>query len=399
MQIKPENRRRDLSDAMGSLIQTNNRSNSNLKPLSIYIHIPFCQSKCAYCDFVSFPGRQDAWEAYFAALSQEIAEASDADYLVKTVFFGGGTPSLVPPEWIGKALLSVRCAFQMAEDAEISLEANPGTLTKEKLAAYLAMGVNRLSIGVQSFDAGLLKAVGRIHTPEEAEEALLLSRSAGFENISLDLMYALPGQTMDMWKNTLAHAIALAPDHISAYSLIVEEGTPIAARRQELPGEEQVIEMQRMATRLLLDAGYGRYEISNYAKSDRACQHNIVYWRCGEYLGFGCAAHSFYRDARFENSANLDGYMQGDRRQNRTVIDQEEAQEEMLLLSTRMCEGLSLSKYRNKFGIDFQQGRNKMLHTLAEGGLIAVEHGFVRLTERGLEVQNAVVLALLDSEA
>ena len=236
------------------------------EPLSLYIHIPFCKSKCAYCDFASFPGREAMWEAYFAALCGEIRAAGDDTHRVETVFFGGGTPSLVPETYIAGALAAAREAFPFAPGAEVSLEANPGTLTMEKLRAYRAMGVNRLSIGVQSFDARLLKDIGRIHTPGEAVEAVRMAKAAGFANISIDLMYGLPGQTMDAWEATLKTALSLPLAHISAYALIVEEGTPMAAREDELPGEEMVLSMQRLCTRALAAAGFARYEISNYAR-------------------------------------------------------------------------------------------------------------------------------------
>ena len=256
-------------------------------PLSLYIHIPFCKSKCAYCDFASFPGREAMWETYFAALCGEIRAAKGDAHRVETVFFGGGTPSLVPEAYIAGALAAAREAFPFAPGAEVSLEANPGTLTMEKLRAYREMGVDRLSIGVQSFDAGLLRDIGRVHTPGEAVEAVRMARAAGFANIGIDLMYGLPGQTMGAWEATLETALSLPLTHISAYALIVEAGTPMAAREDELPGEEMVLSMQRLCTRALAAAGFDRYEISNYAKAGFACRHNRVYWRRGEYLGFG----------------------------------------------------------------------------------------------------------------
>ena len=283
-----------------------------VNPLSIYIHIPFCRSKCAYCDFASYPGREDLWEAYFRALFSEIEQASDRERRVETVFFGGGTPSFVPVAFIGEALEGVAKAFDLAPGAEVTLEANPGTLTPEKLAAYRAMGVNRLSIGAQSFDAALLRDVGRIHTPEDVEAAVRMARAAGFENVSLDLMYALPGQAMNQWENTLRRAIELSPEHVSVYSLIVEEHTPIAARAPEIPDDDEVVEMQRLATALLEEAGYRRYEISNYAREGFRCRHNIAYWQRAEYLGFGAAAHSFIGGERFENDPPVEFRPVGD---------------------------------------------------------------------------------------
>ena len=365
------------------------------KPLSLYIHIPFCKSKCAYCDFASFPGREAMWEAYFAALCGEIRAAGDDTHRVETVFFGGGTPSLVPETYIAGALAAAREAFPFAPGAEVSLEANPGTLTMEKLRAYREMGVNRLSIGVQSFDARLLKDIGRIHTPGEAVEAVRMAKAAGFANIGIDLMYGLPGQTMGAWEATLKTALSLPLAHISAYALIVEEGTPMAAREDELPGEEDVLAMQRRCTRALATAGFDRYEISNYARAGFACRHNLVYWRRGEYLGFGCAAHSFFGGERFRNAAGLEDYLRGARGLERERVDGAAAREETVMLATRTREGLSLENWREAFGEDFCVGREKALEELRRAGLLDVADGHVRLTEKGMEVHNAVVLALL----
>lgn len=364
-------------------------------PLSLYIHIPFCKSKCAYCDFASFPGREAMWEAYFAALGGEIRAAKGDAHRVETVFFGGGTPSLVPEAYIAGALAAAREAFCFAPGAEVSLEANPGTLTMEKLRAYREMGVNRLSIGVQSFDAGLLRDIGRVHTPGEAVEAVRMAKAAGFANIGIDLMYGLPGQTMGAWEATLKTALSLPLAHISAYALIVEEGTPMAAREGELPGEEDVLSMQRLCTRALAAAGFARYEISNYARRGFACRHNLVYWRRGEYLGFGCAAHSFFGGERFFNASRLEDYLRGARGLERERVDGKAAREEIIMLATRTREGLSLENWREDFGEDFASGREKVLEELRRAGLLDVADGHVHLTEKGMEVHNAVVLALL----
>ena len=277
----------------------------------------------------------------------------------------------------------------------MSLEANPGTLTMEKLRAYREMGVNRLSIGVQSFDARLLKDIGRIHTPGEAVEAVRMAKAAGFANIGIDLMYGLPGQTMGAWEATLKTALSLPLTHISAYALIVEEGTPMAARGDELPDEEDVLSMQRLCTRALAAAGFARYEISNYARRGFACRHNLVYWRRGEYLGFGCAAHSFFGGERFCNASRLEDYLRGARGLERERVDGAAAREETIMLATRTREGLSLENWRREFGENFLSGREKVLDKLRRAGLLDVADGHVRLTEKGMEVHNAVVLALL----
>lgn len=365
-------------------------------PLSLYIHIPFCRSKCAYCDFASFPGREADWEAYFLALWTEMDawRTRCKGRRVETVFFGGGTPSIVPADTIAQTLAHARRAFTIAPDAEISMEANPGTVSRESLRAVRAAGVNRLSLGVQSFDDGILREIGRIHTACEAGEAVRAAREAGFDNLNLDLMYALPGQTTAQWEDTLSRAIALNPEHISAYSLIVEENTPIAARAKEIPDEDTVNRMQRQATKLLAQAGLARYEISNYARPGRECRHNLTYWRRGEYLGLGLAAHSFFAGVRFENPATLGEYLAGAREKNRCVIGPEEALEEEILLATRTTRGLNLAEFAQKFGRDALKARQKTLKALEDGGLVQTKNGFLALTERGMEVQSAVVLAL-----
>ena len=378
-----------------------------MTPLSVYIHIPFCASKCAYCDFASFPGRERDWARYFDALASEIRLWSEnpdfgldlGKYRVETAFIGGGTPTLVPPERIKEALEAARAAFRFAPDAEITIEGNPGTLTPERLAVYRAAGVNRLSLGAQSLDDGLLKSLGRIHTAAQVAESVRMAREAGFSNLNLDLMYALPGQTMRVWQDTLDAAVALGVEHLSAYSLIVEEGTPMAARvaRGEaiLPDEDAVNAMQRAANATLAAAGYARYEISNYAKPGRECRHNLVYWNRGEYLGLGCAAHSLLGGRRFANPASLDDYLRGARRVDKQIIAPSEAMEETVMLSTRTVRGLDLDAWRREFGAPFERGREGAIRGLADAGCVETDGRFLRLTERGMEVQNAVVLALL----
>ena len=287
-----------------------------LNPISIYIHIPFCVKKCAYCDFASFSGRMGRMGAYVDAVCREIrAQAAFfGKRRVKTVFFGGGTPTLMTGGQV-QAIMDTLCeCFYIEETAEISMEGNPGTVTAESLAAYRAAGVNRLSLGVQSMDDGLLAAIGRIHTAAQAREAVAFARAAGFENINLDLMLGLPGQTAGQWEETLAAAIALGPEHLSCYSLILEEDTPLYAAAQAgtcapLPDEDALDAMDAITTRLTEEAGYHRYEVSNWARPGRECRHNIVYWECESYLGIGCAAHGEMDGTRFEHTADVEEYV------------------------------------------------------------------------------------------
>ena len=343
---------------------------------SLYVHVPFCAQKCAYCDFASFPNREDAWDAYFAAVREELRPWGRN---FATAFIGGGTPSLVPARYVADIAREIRAG-------EFTIEANPGTLAPDKLRAYLGAGINRLSMGVQSFDDGLLGTIGRIHTADDAIRAYDMARDAGFRNINLDLMYALPGQSMDQWESTLARAISLGPEHISAYSLIIEEETPIARWAEPAP-DELVLEMQRYATRALADAGYGRYEISNYARPGFECAHNVVYWTRGEYVGVGCAAHSLVAGERFSNPASLDAYLKGARRTEAATLGASDEAEETILLGTRMTRGVPLAAIPNRAAVD----------ELIRMGFAQIQEGRFCLTEHGLEVQNAVVLKLLEN--
>jgi len=372
-----------------------------MKPLSLYIHIPFCARKCQYCDFTSFSCTQADIESYFPALHREISAWQKRldGHEIQTVFFGGGTPSLVPAEYISDTLMRLRENFRIAKNAEITLEANPGTLDDKKLESYLQSGVNRLSIGVQSFDAGLLSLLGRIHTPDEAVQAVKSAQKAGFENINLDLMYALPRQTHNQWMDTLSQAVGLSPTHLSCYSLILEENTPITRRveRGELPpaDEDITLEMQRACTSFLAKNGYGRYEISNYAKDSFTCRHNLVYWNRGEYLGLGMAAHSFFGGLRFFETDDFGQYIGGAPVRCEEAMDMQEAEEECIMLATRTCRGIDLKKFEADFGKSFFHGREKRIDRLINHGLARTENGFFFLTEAGMEVQSAVVIDLL----
>ena len=289
-----------------------------MEPISIYIHIPMCVKKCAYCDFTSFCGRMKQREAYTEAVCREMREqaAFFGARRVETVFFGGGTPTLMTGAQIGRILDTLRSCFALAADAEITMEGNPGTLTRKNLESCRAAGVNRLSLGVQSLDDGLLRNIGRIHTSGEARTAVAMARAAGFDNLNLDLMLGLPGQTPEQWARTLSEAIALSPEHLSCYSLILEEGTPLYAQAEAgtcapLPDEDALCEMDDITEGLTRAGGYARYEVSNYAKAGRICRHNVVYWECLPYLGIGCAAHSDMDGTRFYNTEDFDAYLRG----------------------------------------------------------------------------------------
>lgn len=372
------------------------------RPISIYIHVPFCASKCAYCDFASYPGRNADWKMYFDALIAEIyswrEELERCE--IQTVFFGGGTPTLVNAEYILRSLDALRRCARFAENVEITLEGNPGTLDREKLKQYRSAGVNRLSLGAQVLDDRLLKSIGRIHTAADVASAVQMARGLGFDNLNLDLIYALPGQTIGDWRRTLEAAIALQPAHLSAYSLIVEQGTPmfdrVARGECAVPDEDACITMQRTANRILAANGYARYEISNYARPNAECRHNLAYWRRQDYLGFGCAAHSMLGGRRFENPRGLDAYLSGARRLNEEHLTREDEIEETLMLGTRLCEGVNLEKWAQTFGFRFEERWFQTLGRFERAGLTRIANGRLQLTERGMEVQDALVVALLE---
>ncbi len=376
-----------------------------MKPLAIYVHVPFCVRKCVYCDFASFAGREGQWHDYFEALGCETRAWADGlrAYEARSVFFGGGTPSLVPAEYIAMQLDRLRAVMPIAPDAEITLEANPGTLTAQKLDTWLRAGVNRLSLGIQSFDDALLKNLGRIHSADEAEVAVHMARHAGFDNISLDLMYALPEQSLAAWRDTLDRATTLPIRHISAYSLIVEPDTEMARRvaRGEVavPDDDQVNEMQRMATARLHRAGFERYEVSNYAQPGFESRHNMTYWMGGDYLGLGSAAHSLVGGERFENPPELARYISGERRLNVHALSVAERREEAIMLETRTCRGLDMASWRQRFGDDFERTHARAIAKLEYYGLIELMGGCLRLTEPGMELQDSVALELMDEEA
>ena len=361
-----------------------------MKHVALYIHMPFCVRKCAYCDFVSYPGQTNRIPDYLDRLAREMA-ASVQRYgpmAADTVFLGGGTPSLLSGDQMKRLMADVGRFFEIQPGAEITCEANPGTVGPEKLAAYREAGVNRLSLGVQSFDDGLLRALGRIHTAREAEDTVRAAAAAGFENLSLDLMYALPGQDMARWIDTLDRALSLPVKHISCYSLIVEDGTPMKALVDRspslLPDEETAVGMQHEAARRLGARGFQRYEISNYALPGFESRHNLVYWRRGDYLGLGCAAHSLMNGERFSNAASLEDYLAGVGPGEVEEITERDVYEETVMLGLRTREGVEASLLPEE-----------RLARLCGAGLMAVENGRARVTEKGADVLNAVILELV----
>lgn len=375
-----------------------------MKKMGLYIHIPFCVKKCNYCDFLSAPSSKQVQIAYMDTLQKEIEEKAIAykDWCVDTIFIGGGTPTSVPYETIVKMMDTVRAEFCLDKDCEITIECNPGTVTSEALKAYRAAGINRLSIGLQSADDELLKELGRIHTYEQFLETYTWAREAGFENVNVDVMSGLPGQTIEQYEDTLKKLVELHVEHISAYSLIIEEGTPFFKQYEEdqldLPDEETERDMYYRTKTMLDEAGFSRYEISNYAKKEYECRHNVRYWRREDYLGLGLGASSCMENVRFKNTDWLDEYVLESKYMDKCDVQElssQECMEEFMFLGLRMTKGVSKTKFADTFGVTMNEVYDRALSKLKEQKLIAEEGDFVFLTEYGLDVSNRVWVEFL----
>ena len=371
------------------------------KPRGLYVHIPFCIKKCNYCDFCSYPiskvGRE-AEEAYVDALIKEIDSYKREEPIrVDTVFFGGGTPSLLSVRSFEKIFAATRQAFELDSDAEITIEANPGTVSEEKIRVYKAVGANRLSIGLQSIHENELKKLGRIHDYADFLTGYGLARKLGFENISVDLMYGIPEQTTESFGKTLDAVIALSPEHISAYGLIVEEGTPFFNNRNSLvfPDEDTECDMYELACGKLRGAGYTHYEISNYAKTGRESRHNLHYWHSDEYIGVGVSAHSYFEGSRFSNSEDFAEYIENFKSVSDVEPTADEGEFEYAMLALRLSEGLSLSEYESRFLHSFTNGREAAIRRYIDLGYMTLLDGRLALTERGFYVSLAILSDLL----
>lgn len=376
----------------------------------MYIHIPFCARKCAYCDFLSGPATASVQKRYVEQLVEEIScqSAHYPGWKVISVYLGGGTPSLLEPKEISSIMEAVRSRFDVAEEAEVTIEINPGTVNMEKLKAYLDGGINRISIGLQSSDDRELKSLGRIHTYDEFLKTYGRVRQAGFTNVNIDLMSALPGQTLASWNLTLKKAAMLKPEHISAYSLMIEEGTPFYdryhAHPELLPGEDEEREMYYAAKQFLREQGYERYEISNYAKPGLECRHNIGYWTGAEYLGLGLGASSYVRGTRFRNEANLEIYLNlrmGEKETDSLLhqdvirLSDKEKMEEFMFLGLRMIKGVSTDEFMKRFKVDMWDVYGEVLNKLAGNRLIEIHGSVVRLSDFGIDISNYVLSEFL----
>ena len=373
--------------------------------MELYLHMPFCVRKCAYCDFLSFPTDQETQNLY----TRRLREDNDAmgkkygDIPVDTIFIGGGTPSVPDSALIVGIMEHVRKAFHVAEGAEISMEANPGTVTREKLTDYRRAGINRLSFGLQSANDRELKLLGRIHTWAEFLESFHLARECGFTNINIDLMSALPGQTRESWKDTLKRVTDLNPEHISAYSLIIEDGTPFGEKygseegRKLLPDEDSEREMYHETKRFLQDCGYERYEISNYAKPGRACRHNIGYWTGLPYLGLGLGASSYMDGCRFAVNSDMKQYLEEKPGMFTDVekLTKKDMEEEFFYVGLRMTAGVSLPEFERRFGVSAKDVYPGLMEMFVEEKAAVFQGDRFVLTDYGLDVSNYIMAQFL----
>lgn len=371
------------------------------KPLELYVHIPFCVRKCDYCDFLSFPSSEEQQRGYMEALRKEIlGSESRPEHLVTSVFFGGGTPSVPPAELTAEILELLRETFTFDSGAEITLEANPGTLTEEKLNIYRAAGFNRLSIGCQSVHDDELRQLGRIHTHQEFLDSFAMARNCGFTNINADLMSGLPGQSLEAYETSLRTVAALGPEHLSAYSLIVEPGTPFASRELELPDEETERKMYERTGEILGEYGYTQYEISNYAKPGYECRHNIGYWKRTDYLGFGPGAASLMENRRYSNTTEVKRYLaqSGHPENIREQVEQlteQECMEEFMFLGLRMNQGISEQEFQRQFGKEIDAVYGNVMARYVSSGFLWRDRGAVGLTRQGISVSNTILAEFL----
>lgn len=399
------------------------------REMSLYIHIPFCVKKCNYCDFLSFSSSDTVKKQYIKALCQEIEsffavqkqeKDNTEEIIIKTIFFGGGTPSILEAKQIEELMDAVRKTFAIATDAEITIEMNPGTIKREKLETYQTIGINRLSIGLQTTDNERLKVLGRVHTYEQFLENYKMARELGFQNISVDLMSALPKESIKDYQKDLERVLQLEPEHISSYSLIIEEGTPFYDNDEildHLPSEEEDRAMYELTEQMLLERGYHRYEISNYAKTGKESRHNSVYWTGGEYVGFGLGASSYLRSdhpylqdskeqleqyygVRFKNETNIKKYIQNSyvpilEKEEVTFLSKQEAMEEFMFLGLRMMQGIKEQQFLEQFHISVQSVYGDVVEKFVGMGLLEQTDGRICFTKKGIDVSNSILCEFL----
>ena len=376
----------------------NRKENS---PMEIYIHIPFCIRKCDYCDFLSGSSGPEEQADYVQALLREIQAVEEGEgRSVSSIFIGGGTPSVLDERLLGDILREIRNRFKMEEDAEITIEVNPGTANIGKLQAYREMGINRLSIGLQSPEDRDLKILGRIHNYGQFLETYQEARTVGFDNINIDLMSAIPDQTYEGWVKNLRTVAELEPEHISAYSLIVEEGTPFAARKLNLPDEDTEYNMYEATAQILKEYGFEQYEISNYARKGRECRHNVGYWTRQDYLGFGLGASSLYGKERFANTADMKKYLENSKnpekiREKEPSLTREDEMAEFMFLGLRMTKGISKADFQRCFGCTIESVYGEVLEKYESMELLLEKDGRIFLSREGIHVSNSIMAEFL----
>ena len=371
-----------------------------MKEIGIYVHIPFCKRKCYYCDFVSYDNKYEKIDSYVETVKKEIEDTSNEftkNHIVSTIYFGGGTPSFLESKYIKLLLENIRRNFNVSSNAEITLEVNPGTITEEKLKTYQMCGINRLSIGLQTTNDNLLKKIGRIHTYSEFLSTYNLARKLGFSNINVDLIFSLPDESLDDLKLDLEKIIELSPEHISTYSLIVENGTKIKELIEEntdgynIPSEDIERQMYWYIKNTLEEKGYGHYEISNFAKEGYESKHNLNCWNQKEYFGFGAAAHSFIDGIRFSNKKILSEYIFNFKsRDIEEKMNREELAKEYMMLGLRKIDGVSISEFERKFNLNPLLYFRFEISKLTDEDLIEVDLDDIKLTKKGLDFANIV---------
>ncbi len=379
-----------------------------MKKLSLYIHIPFCAGKCSYCNFVSYVGKDYYMYDYTTALTTEIskyAKKLSKTHVISSIYIGGGTPSYLNSGLILKIMNHVRDKFKVLNNAEISIEANPNSLSLEKLEEYKAAGINRISIGAQTCNNRLLKSIDRLHDFSTFKFALEMCHNKGFDNISVDMLIGLPKQTIHDVLKMAKFLVKNDVKHISAYSLILERGTKLFNKVSEgkatLPTEDKTVEMYNSLKKYLYKKGFNRYEVSNFALPDYECQHNTTYWTMGEYLGVGLAAHSYIDGTRFANTSNIDEYVSNLELNKGVVTEKEkltiaEKKDEYIMLSLRTSKGLNIDTFNRLFSCNLLIDKQKEVQFLVSNHFIVIERGFLRLSENAFYVLNSVVQKLID---
>ncbi len=368
-----------------------------MKNTGIYIHIPFCKSKCGYCDFNSYAGMEDCVAPYFSALNKEISLYLKQDnFKIETIYFGGGTPTCVDTKYIEQTLENIFSSYNVCPDAEITAECNPGTINLAGLTSLRCAGINRLSIGLQSTDDIFLKKLGRIHSEKDFEDCLKNARLAGFDNISLDLMYGLPDQTLAHWSSTLEKALTFGAEHISCYLLKIEENTPFASQNLSIPDDDTVSDMYDLGVAMLKNAGYERYEISNFAKDKKYSKHNLKYWKCDDFLGFGAGAYSCTNSKRFSNERCINTYIEKINTLGSAVVEtipESKADQmcEFVFLGLRCAGGISLHEFEKRFKCNIFDVYGNTIQKYVNLGFLILEENTLRFADKSFFVSNTIL--------